>query len=82
MLYLIMCKSMTYAQRAARLLERSGITTAVIRAPQSLGKNGCAYAVTVRRRWEQAVEVLRRNQQPFGKVFRKGEDGSYTEVEV
>ena len=36
MKYLIMCKSLTNAQRAALLLERRGIGAAVVKAPQSL----------------------------------------------
>ena len=34
MQYLIMCRSMTYAQRSAALLERSGISAKVVKAPQ------------------------------------------------
>ena len=49
MKYLIMCKSLTNAQRAALLLERRGIGAAVVKAPQSLRAGGCGYAGAVRR---------------------------------
>jgi rhodanese-related sulfurtransferase len=81
MRYLIMCRSQTYAQRAARLLERSGITATVSRAPQGLGASGCAWCVKVSgARFMQAVGVLRRAGAPFGKLYREEEDGGYTEV--
>ena len=57
--YLITFRSLTHAQRAARVLERAGITTAVIKAPQGLSSNGCAYALTLRRSPETALSLLR-----------------------
>ena len=48
--YLIACRSLTYAQRAARTLERNGITAAVIRMPRELSEASCAYAVRVSER--------------------------------
>ena len=32
--YLLMCRSLTYAQKSVKLLERSGITAAVVKAPR------------------------------------------------
>ncbi len=80
MRYLIMCRSQTYAQRAARLLERSGITATISRAPQGLVNSGCAWCVKVSGvKLTQAVNTLRRSGANFGKIFREDEDG-YTEV--
>ena len=42
--YLLMCRSLTYAQKSVKLLERSGITAAVVKAPQGLSSSGCGYA--------------------------------------
>ena len=80
MRYIIMCRSQTYAQRAARMLERSGITATISRAPQGLSGTGCAWCVKVaEQRVQQALGVLRRGGASFGKLFREDEDG-YTEV--
>ena len=48
--YLLMCRSLTYAQKSVKLLERSGITAAVVKAPQGLSSSGCGYAVKPRRK--------------------------------
>ena len=81
MRYIIMCRSQTYAQRASRLLERSGITAPMSRAPQGLSGTGCAWCVRVNEaRFQQALGVLRRSGASFGKLFREEEDGKYSEV--
>jgi len=44
--YLIIARSVTYAQRIERVLSRAGIPVLVFRAPLELTKGeGCAYAV-------------------------------------
>ena len=77
--YLITFRSLTHAQRSARVLERAGITTAVIEAPQGLSSNGCAYAITLRRSPETALTLLKQNGLAIGKLFQRGTDGRYTE---
>lgn len=80
MRYIIMCRSQTYAQRASRLLERSGITAPISRAPQGLGSSGCAWCVKVAgAKYEQALALLRRSGANFGKVYMEMEDGGYRE---
>ena len=59
-LYLIMCRSLTNAQRSMRLLEQKGIVAAVIRAPQELRKSGCGYALRLYRHFDEAVSILRK----------------------
>lgn len=78
--YLIMCRSLTHAQRSSRLLERSGIVSTVIRAPQELRKAGCGYALSLYRHFEEAVGILKRNQLINGKLYKMRDDGGYTEV--
>ena len=77
--YLITFRSLTHAQRSARVLERAGITTAVIKAPQGLSNSGCAYAITLRRNPETALALLKQNGLAIGKLFQRGTDGRYTE---
>ena len=45
--YLILARSVTYAQRMQRALERSGIRCSFARAPRDLTNLGCAYVVRV-----------------------------------
>ncbi len=77
--YLIMCKSLTHAQRCVRLLERRGIMAAVTKAPQSLSNRGCTYAISLKRKIEEAVQMLRKQELQTGKIYRKT-NGSYFEV--
>lgn len=60
MFYLLLCRSLTYAQRSARFLERKGVTATVIKAPPAASANGCAYALRVAERYyHTAMELLR-----------------------
>lgn len=79
--YLIMCRSLTYAQRAAQTLERAGITATVTRAPQSLTVNGCGYCVQVsENRFHASTGVLSRANVPYGRLYKVEPDGRYVEV--
>ena len=82
MKYLILCKSLTNAQRAALLLERRGIGVSVVKAPQHLRANGCGYAVSLYRRLGEAVRLLKNANLLTGKVYVRGDDGSYREASV
>ncbi len=78
---IIMCRSLTYAQRASSALERAGITAMVARAPQELTNRGCGYCVKVSpRRFTDALAVLRRAGVPHGRLFREEPGGRYVEV--
>ena len=45
--YLILARSVTYAQRMQRSLERVGIRSRFARAPRDLTNLGCAYMVQI-----------------------------------
>lgn len=45
--YLIIARSVTYAQRTQRALARAGVRCQIFRAPRELTELGCAYAVRV-----------------------------------
>ena len=45
--YLILARSVTYAQRMQRVLERAGIRCRIFRAPRDLSGLGCAYVVRI-----------------------------------
>lgn len=45
--YIILARSVTYAQRMRRSLDRAGIRCQIFRPPRDLSDLGCAYALRV-----------------------------------
>ncbi len=45
--YLIIARSVTFAQRMQKTLARAGIRSLIFRAPRELTELGCAYAVQI-----------------------------------
>jgi hypothetical protein len=81
--YLLLCKSITYAQHAARALERAGITALVMRAPQRIAAEGCVYCVRVSGRHMPDALVAVKNAGISGvRVFAQYADGKLSEVGV
>ena len=61
--HLIVCRSVTQAQRAGRLLTSFGITNQVFRSPAGLTERGCSYSVRVRsEQLARAMGILRHHQ--------------------
>lgn len=76
--YLIICRSITHAQRISRVLQRAGIFHQVFRVPAGLSQNGCGYAVSVRPEvLKVSLQTLRQNDIPFQTVFARDETGRY-----
>ncbi len=80
MRYLILCRSLTYAQKAFAALERRGIRAGLIRAPQHLRGRGCGYALSLSRRFPEAVGILREQQLLTGRLYQREDNGEYREV--
>lgn len=79
--YLLSCRSLTYAQRGARILERAGITGTVSRLPKGLSARGCAYCIVVSHRHiDRALTALAAGGTSPEKVFLRREDGAVEEV--
>lgn len=78
--YLIMCPSLTAAQRSQRLLEHLGISAALVKAPQGLNTLGCGYALSLHKNFQEAVGILSKNGMLKGKLFMREQNGDYTEV--
>ena len=79
--YFIMCRSLTYAQKAARVLERSGIAASVSRPPAEVSGEGCAYAVRIaEKNLSKALVALRSAGVPSGKIYMKDGSGHFSEV--
>lgn len=81
--YLIICRSLTYAQRTAHVLERAGISGHIMRAPKSVSGEGCSHCVKIAERWlAQALKVLNREGLGPKRVFLQDAEGAYSEVAI
>lgn len=81
--YLIVCRSMTFAQRTAASLERAGITVQILRAPKSISGEGCSYAVRLTERdLSQALIVLNRVGLTPDRIYIGSAGGGYREVDL
>lgn len=81
--YLLMCRSLTYAQHTAKILERAGITAIVTRVPQLLSNDGCGYCVKVSSKNISNALVALKNAELYPvKVFVLYADGKYGEVSL
>lgn len=79
--YLIVCRSLTYAQRTAAALERAGITARVVRSPKSISGEGCSHSVRIRQRsLPDALRVLQRAELSPKRIYITAGNGSYEEV--
>lgn len=79
--YLILCRSLTYAQRTARVLERLGISGHIMRTPRKLSGEGCGYCVKISGQWlGKALTAL--NEQGLGpkQVYIQNGNDSFSEV--
>ena len=78
--YLILARSVTYAQRMQRALDRAGISSRVYRAPRDLTNLGCAYALRLAPRdlREALLTLHRENLNPV-QIFLY-QRGLYREV--
>ncbi len=52
---ILICRSLTTAQKGAKVLQRAGIFASVTKAPQSLNPGGCTYGVKIAQRNHQAA---------------------------
>ena len=81
--YLILCRSLTFAQRTASALERAGIAAHTQRSPKQISEEGCGYCVKVdRNSLNEAVQVLRRSGLAPKHVYMAQDGGEYQEVFV
>lgn len=77
---LIICRSITHAQRMSGALRRAGIVNWILRVPAGLVKSGCGYAVQIREKdLERGLQAMRREKILPVQIFSTGQDG-YQEV--
>lgn len=81
--YLIVCRSLTFAQRTAAILERSGIAAHILRTPKELTEKGCSYSVKIaEKRLKDALVALNRADLSPTHLYMTQGDGSYREVSL
>ena len=81
MQFILLCRSMSAAQRAARALQNAGIFASVTKAPQNANPGGCTYGVKIgERNLQSAQRILRENRIEVGKVFSYAPNGEISEV--
>jgi len=79
--YLLLCRSITHAQRMSSALERVGVRGRIFRPPLGLTDRGCSYAVGIGARYlEAAMRQLRTEQLLPEHVFYAAGDGTYREI--
>ena len=75
------CRSVTYAQRAVKTLERSGISCSVVKLPQHLSEDGCGYGIRINGRWlNQALGVLHDAGFEIRNIYTQNKNGEFKEV--
>ena len=80
--YVILARSVTYAQRMQKLLGKADIYAQIFRAPRELSDLGCAYILRLPRQFiQQALDILHLARMDPLKVFSE-KNGSYREVRL
>ena len=81
--YLILCRSLTHAQRSASVLERSGISARVMRCPKEISSEGCSHCVRIGyRTFAKALGILLQSGLEPKHVFERDGSGGFQEVEL
>ena len=79
---LIMFRSLTYAQRASRSLQRSGIPADITKAPQGTTDKGCTYCLRVADgKVNASLNALRRDGIEHGRILQL-QEGEYRELKL
>lgn len=80
--YVILARSVTYAQRMQKLLGQAGIRCQIFRAPRDLTDLGCAYILRLdEKNVAQALVILR--QEGFSPIrLFLSSHGGYREVQL
>ncbi len=78
----ITLRSVTFGQKAQRVLERAGIHGVLQRTPRWMEEQGCGYCIKLKGTdCAKAAQVLQSQQVPFRKIYRQDETG-IAEVEL
>ena len=79
--YLIMCRSLTYAQKIVQILERGGIRAWLIRSPVSMSPSGCSYSVKIAQKdLPRALTLMNHFRLPYIGIYLGSAEEGYQEV--
>ncbi len=79
--YLIMCRSLTYAQRIVQMLERAGVNAWMIRSPADISPSGCSYSVKItQKNLSKALMLLNRFNLSYVGIYVGSSVEGYEEV--
>lgn len=74
-------RSVTFAQRGERILEKAGIRAMLQRTPGWMEEQGCGYCLRLARRdVQRAVQLLRGSRVPLRRVYCQEGDGELKEL--
>ena len=75
-LYFVTFRSVTFAQRAEKLLTQQGIPVNLMRTPRWMEEQGCGYALKLRsRNIQSVVKLLQESRIQLRKVYAQWEEG-------
>ena len=81
--WLITFRSITFAQRAERVLKSRKVDCQLQRTPKALTERGCGYCLRLRAVDAPiAIEHLKRKQVSYGKLYALDGDGSTQEKKL
>ena len=79
-IYIIACRSLTYAQRYARLFTRNGHSAGIVRLPPDLNGNGCGYGVRVYEySLRHCLDMLQHWDVVSPVIYKRNQDNQYEE---
>lgn len=79
--YLLICRSITHAQRMNAVLQSAGVSGRIFRPPVGLTEKGCSYAIRIGAPYfAQAMRHLRLAQLLPERVFISADNGGYREI--
>ncbi len=79
--YLLVCRSITYAQRMAAVLHSAGISAAVVRTPVGAAQESCGYSVRIgEKQWKNVQRTLKNAELWPKKLLRQTSHGAWEEV--
>ena len=81
--YYFTFRSVTFAQRAQRVLASADIASELRRAPKNMSVKGCGYALRIRAaNAGRAAEVLKSGGVSYSAVYRMRPDGTAEAVQL
>ena len=78
----IIFKSVTYAQRAERILAKNGIVSNVMKAPFGKNAGSCAFGVRISdKNIVKAIGIIKESGLSYTDIMIKQADGTYRRLE-